>query len=181
MHFAQAQLVELGELHALGHALGLVRAQHRRLAQLAQVPGDVVVLRRQAAARVYHEDDDVGFRNGLPRLLGHLHVDAALGRRLEAAGVDHDEFVLAVLRVAVVAVAREAGEIGDDGVARLGQPVEQRRLADVGAAHQGHYGFHVKPVPPSQNLSADGPPLGARAPSGGSAAGLPANVGATSA
>jgi len=142
VHLAQPELVELGELHAFAHALGLVGRQHRRLAQLAQVVADVVVLRGEPAARIDDEHHHVGFGDGLAGLLGHLHVDAALGRRLEAAGVDDDELVLAVLRVAVVAVAREPGEVGDDGVARLRQPVEERRLADVGAAHQGQHGFH---------------------------------------
>ena len=46
------------------------------------------------------------------------------------------------LRVAVVAVARQAGEVGDDRVARPGHAVEQRRLADVGPADEGDHRFH---------------------------------------
>ena len=45
--------------------------------------------------------------------------------------------------VAVVAVARQAGEVGDDGVARLRQAVEQRRLADVGPADDGDDRLHA--------------------------------------
>ena len=51
------------------------------LPSLRRYVGDVVVLRRQAVARIDHEDHDVGLGHGLPRLLGHLLVDAALGRR----------------------------------------------------------------------------------------------------
>jgi hypothetical protein len=58
--------------------------------------GDVVVLSGHACARVDHKDHDIGLGDGLTRLLGHLHVDAALGRGLEAAGVNHDVLVLAL-------------------------------------------------------------------------------------
>ncbi|MCY1523224.1 hypothetical protein D9M68_581120 [compost metagenome] len=145
MHVAEAQLVEVDQLGAVVHAFGLVGRQHAGLAQPAQLVGDVVVLRREAFAGIDHEDHDVGLGHGLPRLLGHFLVDAAAGIGLEAAGVDHDELVLAQAAVAVVAVAREAGEVGDDGVARLGQAVEERRLADVGTADQGHDRLHGRP------------------------------------
>ncbi len=141
-HLAQPQLVELGQLRALGHALGLVGGEHGGLAQLAQVIGDVVVLRGQACAGVDHEDHHIGLGHRLTGLLGHLDVDAAFGRGLEAARVDDDELAAAQARVAVVAVAREAGEVGDDGVARLGQPIEQGGLADIGPADQGNDRFH---------------------------------------
>jgi hypothetical protein len=62
---------------------------------------------------------------------------------LEAAGVDDDELAPAELGVAVVAVARQAGEVGDDGVAALRDAVEERALADVGAADQGDDGLHA--------------------------------------
>jgi len=62
--------------------------------------------------------------------------DALFCLRLEAAGVDDQEGPLAEPAIAVMAVTREAGLVGDQRVARLGQPVEQRRLADVGPAHQ---------------------------------------------
>jgi hypothetical protein len=34
-----------------------------------------------------------------------------------------------------VTVASQAREVGHDGISRFGQTVEQRRLANVGAAH----------------------------------------------
>ena len=82
----------------------------------AQVLRDVVVLARQTRPDVEHEDHGVGFGHRLARLLGHLGDDAGRFLRLEAAGVDDDEFACAEARVAVVAVAREAGEVGDDRV-----------------------------------------------------------------
>ena len=43
---------------------------------------------------------------------------------------------------AVVAVAREAGQVGDERVARARQPVEKRRFPHIGAPDEGNYGFH---------------------------------------
>ncbi len=139
---AQTQLVELGQLRALAHALGLVAHEQAGFAEAPQVVGDVVVLGRQARACIHDEDDDVRFRDGLLGLLGHLAVDARRGIGLEASGIDDDVFVLAQLAVAVVPITREAREIGDDGVARFREPVEQGGLAHVGAAHQGDDWLH---------------------------------------
>jgi hypothetical protein len=74
--------------------------------------------------------------------------DSAVG--LKAAGVNDDEFLLAQAGVAVVAVARQPGKVGHDGVARLGQPIEQGGLAHVGAAHQGDHGFHSNSLAPGR-------------------------------
>ena len=93
-------------------------------------------------AHVDDEDHRVGLGHRLARLLGHLLDDAGRLLGLEAAGVDDDELALADAAVAVVAVARQAGEVGDDRVAALRHAVEQRRLADVGAADDGDDGFH---------------------------------------
>ncbi len=142
-HLAQAELEEFDELRALGHALGLVGHQHAGLAQAAQVGGDVVVLRAQAGARVDNEQHHVALGHGLAGLLGHLAVDAALaGVGLEAAGVDDDVFLLAQAPIAVVAVAREAGQVGHNGVACAREAVEQRGLAHIGTTHEGDNGFH---------------------------------------
>ena len=53
------------------------------------------------------------------RLLRHLVQDPRRRDRLEAAGVDDDEFALAGARAAVVAVARQSRKVGDERVARL--------------------------------------------------------------
>ena len=124
-HGAQAQFKKFGEVHAFGHAFGLVGHHDGRLAQAAQVLGNFVVLGRYAAARVHHKQHHIGLGHGLAGLLGHFLVDAVGRIGLKAAGIDHDVFVLAVLGVAVMAVARQTGVVGNDGVARLGQAVEQ--------------------------------------------------------
>ena len=68
--------------------------------------------------------------------------------RLEAAGVDDEEFAVAGAPAAVVAVARQAREVGDERVARLREPVEQRRLADVGTADERDRGQHQAATAP---------------------------------
>ena len=58
-----------------------------------------------------------------------------------AAGVDQLEEAVADLDERGDAVARDAGRRIDDGDAPAGQPVEQRRLADIGPADDGDDGY----------------------------------------
>ena len=143
IHLTQAQFEELDQLHAFQHAFGLVGRQHAGLAQAPQVLGDFVVLRGHAGTGIDHENDNVGLGDGLARLFGHLVKDVAIGRvRLEASGVDDDEFAPADMAIAVVPVAGEAGKIRHDGIARLRHAIEQRGFADVGAPDERNDRFH---------------------------------------
>ena len=93
-----------------------------------------------AFAAIDDEQDQVGFfgrRARLPRG-GAGQAFFAAG---DAAGVDEDERALGIEAAhAVVAVARDAGLVVDQGVARARQRIEQRRLTDVGATDQGDEG-----------------------------------------
>ena len=124
----------------------LLAASTHRLAQLAQVVGDVVVLRR--TGRRAHRPRRPP-RRPRPRPAGSAWPSPCRCRSRPSGSKPPVSMTmnscLPWLAVAVVAVARQAGEVGHDGVARLGQAVEQRRLADVGAADQGHDGFHREP------------------------------------
>ena len=139
---AQPQLVEFGDRALRRQPFGLVDGQHDRTPRFAQQVGDRRVLRRETLAPVDEEDDDVGFGDGLLRLPRHRVQDAGRGLGLEAAGVDDEIRLVAEARAAVVAVASQAGKVGDQRVARPGQPVEERRLADVGPADEGYGGKH---------------------------------------
>ncbi len=139
---AQAQRAEFGAGDVRIDGVDLVGHQVAALVPLAQVLGDHLVGGGQARARVDHEQHRIGFLDRLHRLLGHLGVDAFLVTG-DAAGIDDDEFLALPLGLAVLAVAGQAGVLGDDGVASLGQAVEQGGLADVRAAHQGDYGNHA--------------------------------------
>ena len=160
MRLAQAQLVELAD-GALGHEpLRLVGGKHDGPARAAQQIGDVPVLVGQPLPGIDEKDDDVGLGDRLPRLPGHLVQDAVLRDGFEPARVDDEERLLTDAGAAVVPVARQAREIGDERGAGSGQPVEERRLADVRAPDDDYGGQHrsVPARPPEGHCA---PPRGA--------------------
>jgi hypothetical protein len=120
-----------------------------------------VVLRRGPGAQIDDENDRIGFGHRLSRLLGHLLDDAGGAVRLESSGVDDDELATADAAVAVVAVACQPGEVGDDGITAAGHTVEQGRLADVRTADHRDDGFH------GQDLGESGVDATARSKSAG--------------
>ena len=102
----------------------------------AQAFADAAVLGREAIARIEHEDDDVALGDRLLGLRRHLAHDAFGIQRLEAAGVDDDVVAGAAAAFAVMTVAGQPGKVGDDRRTRPRQPIEQRRLADIGTSDQ---------------------------------------------
>ena len=142
VRIANAQFMEFTQQRRLHHAFGLVGSQQHFFALCAQVVGNVMVLRGQASAHIHHKDHGVGLGHRLTGLLGHFGHNARGFVGLKTTGVHHDEFAVAQTRVAIVAVAGQAGVVGHDGVAALGDAVEQGRLAHVGAAHQGNHRLH---------------------------------------
>ena len=83
----------------------------------AQFAREELILRCEARARVGDEDEPVGFLDGVFGLDAHERVHAA---RIfhQAAGVDAHVLHRTQPAVAVLAVARDAGHVGDDGVTR---------------------------------------------------------------
>ena len=156
MHFTQPQLEEFRQLGTVLHAFGLVGHQDANLAKTPQITRNFVVLGRDTFTRVHHEQHHIGLRHGLPGLFSHLLDNAAAGVGLEATSVDGDKFVLAVFAVAIMPVARKAGEVGHDGIAGPGQAIEQRRLAHVGATDQGQYRLHELRIPAVVKLTRAG-------------------------
>ena len=59
---------------------------------------------------------------------------------LVARGIDHAEFEAEQMRVAFAAISRHAGLVVDQGELLADEPVEQCRLADIGAADDGDGG-----------------------------------------
>ena len=78
---------------------------------MAQAVGDDFVLRCEAGTRVHQENHGIGFIHGLQGLLGHFVQNAAVHHGLEAAGIYHEIGLATHFAVAVVAVAREAGQV----------------------------------------------------------------------
>src|SRR5690606_18815874 len=67
-----------------------------------------------------------------------------VGAGHETAGVHEVELAARPLDLAVEAVSRDAGLVVRDGLALLGEPVEQGALADVGPADDGDEGHGAK-------------------------------------
>ena len=98
-------------------AIGVVELVHQqkdRLVAALEHAGDRLVLLGDAGAAVDHKQDDGGFLGGGERLVR-------------------------VIR----AVARDAAGLVDDGVRGLGQAVNERGLAHVGASDDGDDRFHL--------------------------------------
>ena len=106
------------------HAFGLVDSQQHRALTLAQAIGDHPILRRQALTAIDQEYDDIGFVDRKQRLARHRRHDAAVRSRLEAAGIHHQIGFAADHTATIMAVAREAGQIGHERITALGQAIE---------------------------------------------------------
>src|SRR5690606_71405 len=107
-----------------------------------QAGGDLLVVRRQSDAAIDEEQQHIGLLDGTFGLLRHLVHDAALGDRVETGRVDDEVVMVTDPADAVMPVTRETGQVRDKRVAGAGQPVEQGRLADVGASDEDDGGFH---------------------------------------
>ena len=80
----------------------------------AQFGGDGFVNRGQAVAAINDEDDDVGFFDGGARLFVDAEVNLVFFFAQEATGIDDAAGHAGEGGVAVVAVAGEAGGVGDE-------------------------------------------------------------------
>ena len=136
---AAAELVKLGASMVELGDVGLVHHQDDRGLQVAQPRGDLDIQRHHLVADIDDEEDQVG--------LVHRRVDLALDVLAQIVAVDHadpagieelDEpriVVLAQLHERADAIAGHARHRVDDRDLSPRQPVKQRRLADVGPAH----------------------------------------------
>ena len=143
--------VKRGDLHRLAEAerrelvrqLGprgiveLVRDEQHRLACPAQDVRQLGVARRQSGPSVNQEEHEVGLLDRRSRLGHGAARDRRFIRDVDAARVHEQEALAGPLAEELLAVARHARRLVDDGGARRGQPVDERRLADVGIADDG--------------------------------------------
>ena len=103
-----------------------------------RIAGDLLVARADADAGVDHEQHEVGLGHGLARLLRDLAGDAR-ALDVDAAGVDEAEAAGRSTRR-----RRPCGRASRPGTScttvsrRPGEPVDERRLADVREADDGH-------------------------------------------
>ena len=110
----------------------------------------------QARAGVHHEQREVRAlerdQRLAPDLLGHL----VLAREVHAAGVHQREADSVPVGVDLLAVARHAGVLVHDRLARAGQAVHERRLADVRIAdHRDRRPVHRRARSTSSTMRSD--------------------------
>ena len=141
--FLEAQARKLGLCRVRVLPIDLVDHHHHVAAGFSEAPGDLFIAHRQAIAGIDHE------HNGIR--LGHGHTGLPAGQvgqivlAEQAAGVDQYAGLAFDDPAPIAPVAGEARHISYDGIPGTGQPVEQRRLADIGAADKGKLGGHRSP------------------------------------
>ena len=109
----------------------LVRDEQHGLARPAQDVRQLGVARRQAGAGVHEEEHEVRLLDRRPRLGDRPARDRRVVRDVDAARVHEQEALARPLAEELLAVARHTRRLVDDGGAGRGQPVDERRLADV--------------------------------------------------
>ena len=103
----------------------------RRIAASSSSPG-VIPIRVSS-----DEQHEVGLGDRASRLLRDLLRQRRRVGDVDAAGVHEQESVAGPLADDLLPVARHAGRLVDDRLARAGQPVDEGRLADVREADDG--------------------------------------------
>ena len=126
-----------------GAALAFVGDQDHLAGALAQPVGEGLVERQHAGPRVDQEQHHGRGVDGAFGEAAHARLERLAADRLPAGGVEQGEGEIAELRLLLAHVARHARRVVDDGAAPADQAVEQRRLADVGAADDGDARFRV--------------------------------------
>src|SRR3954452_23899853 len=123
-------LVERGDVPLVQDERGRRPLLHREL-------GDPQVLARDAVVRVADDERDVGALDRPLRAQRRVVLDRVLdlGLAAQAGGVDEDHPPAVDLERQVDRVAGRAGDVGDDHALGAEQAVDERRLADVRAAH----------------------------------------------
>ena len=142
---ADTERIELPDAVVL--AIGVVELVHQqkdRLVAALEHASDRLVLLGDAGAAVDHKQDDGGFLGGGEGLVANGRSEDVIAlERLDAARVDDGELAAVPIGRVVRAVARHAAGLMDDGVRGLGQAVNERGLAHVGASDDGDDRFHL--------------------------------------
>ena len=142
---ADAERIELPDAVVL--AIGVVELVHQqkdRLVAALEHASDRLVLLGDAGAAVDHKQDDGGFLGGGEGLVADGRgKDVVALERLDTARVDDGELAAVPIGRVIRAVASNAAGLVDDGVRGLGQAVNERGLAHVGASDDGDDRFHL--------------------------------------
>ena len=143
MRLAEAETMEIRDSHVEVESLRLVDGQDHGFAAAARQLRHELVLGRKTRPSIDQYDQTVRLGNRSFGLRDHEALDlVGVGVLHQPTGIDHDAGDLRSARETVLPVAREAGEVRDQGVPRPRHRVEQRRLAYVGSTDQCDYGQH---------------------------------------
>jgi hypothetical protein len=131
---AERELVQGDRRELALVVVDLVGRNQHWLAAAAQVLGDLEVDGGRALARVDHEQDQIGLFDRDLGLVADVRGQAGVEAGVEATRVDEQKVAALPRADAVQAITRDARLVLDDRLAAADETVEQRRLADVGAA-----------------------------------------------
>ena len=121
---SQSKFIKIRNDSGIFHALCLVHRQNDRAAGFAQIVRNGLVMRCDSLTSIDDENNDIRFGDGLLRLLRHLLHDAFLDDRLEPTGIDDQKRAIPHSAFTIVAVAGQAGIIGDQRGSRARQAIE---------------------------------------------------------
>ena len=108
----------------------------------------MLVERGDAGSRVDDEEHDIGIGDGTIGLPPHARGQAVVHHLLEPGRVDDAEIEIGEPRLPFAPVARHPRRVVDQGEPLPDQPVEQRRLADIGPTDDGGgEGHSAQPIP----------------------------------
>ena len=132
----EPELVRFGDAALARPPLGLVGDQQHLHVVRPQPLREVPIEWRDAGARIEDQQRDIGLAQRRVGLRTHPPRQARGVGILEACGVDDGEVEVEQLRGTLAPVARHAGRIVDQRQLAPDEAVEQRRLADIGAADE---------------------------------------------
>ncbi len=133
----EAEVVAFERAGSARAALALVGDENGRLAGTPQQVDEGAIGRHHPGAGIDDEEHRVGRRDRSLGLGAHAAGQAFARGVLEAGGVDDGEGEIAEAGGRLAAITGYAWRVVDQRKAATGEPVEQRRFADVGAADDG--------------------------------------------
>ena len=140
-HALKAKTVKVAECNILIDAIDFVYDQVCELTLLAQIFDDLHIGGIQPSASVHQQQNRIGLFDRQQGLRCHREIDALL-TPFQPAGIDNDVRFAAQPSLAILAIPRQTGKVGNQRIAAACEPIEQRRFAHIGAPYQSQDGFH---------------------------------------
>ena len=136
---AEAERPQAVEVRLLALPVHLVGHEQVRHPGAEQQPGDALVVVGHLGGGVGQVDDHVGGSRRRLRVLPHPGDQRFVGAELPTAGIHQEEAAAAPLGLEAAGVAGDPGLLVDHGETAPQDPVDQRRLADIGPPDDGDH------------------------------------------